>query len=227
MSPWESSESSFLVEGDQDRIDDILDEAREGHLPFTLVTDDGRVFRQSLMISRVRDSMHIDRPLDWRDEYGSFRVFFRSRKGRWLFFKVDDVLSLPFSLFIKVPTRVGVLQRRSHSRIKMPQGTKAIIKKDGKLLNSLYVRDLSAAGMLVCTATPVSGLSEEAALSDIVIALPDNEVGRGRLLPPIDRGQVVRTFFEEESQIYCHGIAFNYESPYVREALNRIGGPGL
>jgi len=32
----------------------------------------------------------------------------------------------------------------------------------------------------------------------------------------------VRTSFEEENHIYCHGIAFNYDSAYIRSALGRI-----
>jgi hypothetical protein len=209
-----------------ERIIGMLDEAREQHLFLVLVTEAGLAFPQSLLISLVRDAMHIDKPLDWDDSITTFRVFFRSKGGRWLFFKAENAQPMPFSLFVEVPAQIGVLQRRSHPRIKVPQGTKAIVKKDGRMLNSFYVRDISPAGMLVCTASPSSGLSLESVLNDIVIALPDNGTKLGRLLTPIDQGQVVRTFFEEESNIHCHGIAFNYESAYVREALARIAGPG-
>jgi len=61
-------------------------------------------------------------------------------------------------------------------------------------------------------------------LSDIVISLPEHGSERGSIIPPIDRGVVVRSFVEEESHIHCHGIAFNYESAYIREALGRIAG---
>lgn len=223
-SPWEFLGSSFLVEGDRERIDKTLKEAKSNHLSLTLVAEDGRVFTQSLLISLSEEGLLIDKPLEWDDRIGAFRLFFRGLNGRWLFFRTGVTQVMPFSLSLARPGEVFVLQRRSHPRITVPQGTRAILKKDGRLLNSFYVRDLSPAGMLVCTASPSSGLSVESILNDIVISLPDNGTKLGRVLPPIDQGQVVRTFVDEESQIYCHGIAFNYDSAYIRAALGQIAG---
>jgi hypothetical protein len=223
-SPWEFSESSFLVEGDRERIDTTLSEARGNHLSLALVAEDGRVFTQSLLISLSDDGLLIDKPLEWDDSISTFRLFFRGLNGRWLFFRTGVTQVMPFSLSLARPREVFVLQRRSHQRVMVPQGTRAILKKDGRLLNSFYVRDLSPAGMLVCTASPSTGLHMESILNDIVISLPDNGAKLGWVLPPIDKGQVVRTFVDEESQIYCHGIAFNYDSDYIRAALGQISG---
>lgn len=223
-SPWEFLESSFLAEADQERIDRSLKEARENHLSLTLVAEEGQVFNQSLLISLSEDGLLVDKPLEWDNGIGSFRLFFRGLNGRWLFFRTAVNQIMPFSLSLARPGEVFVLQRRSCQRAPVPQGTRAILKKDGRLLNSFYVRDLSPAGMLVCTASPSAGLSLEAVLNDIVISLPDNGAKLGQVLPPIDKGQVVRTFFEEESGIYCHGIAFHYDSEYIRTALGQIGG---
>lgn len=221
-SPWEFLESSFLVEGDHKRIVKTLDEARANHLSLTLVAEDGRVFPQSLLISLSDDGLLIDKPLEWDDGIATFRLFFRGLNGRWLFFRTGVTQVMPFSLSLAQPGEVFVLQRRSHQRVVVPQGTRAILKKDGRMLNSFYVRDLSPAGMLVCTTSPASGLALESILNDIVISLPDNGAKPGRVLPPIDRGQVVRTFIDVESHIYCHGIAFNYDSDYIRAALGQI-----
>lgn len=221
-SPWEFSESSFLVEGDRERIDKALKEAKGNHLSLSLVPEDGRVFTQSLLISLSDDGLLIDKPLEWDDNIGTFRLFFRGLNGRWLFFRTGVTQIMPFSLSLARPGEVFVLQRRSHQRITVPQGTRAILKKDGRMLNSFYVRDLSPAGMLVCTASPSTGLVVESILSDIVISLPDDGAKLGRVLPPIDQGQVVRTFVEEESHIFCHGIVFNYDSAYIRAALGQI-----
>ena len=221
-SPWEFLESSFLVEADRERIAKTLYEAKGNHLSLTLVAEDGRVIPQSLLISLSDDGLLIDKPLEWDDSIGSFRLFFRGLNGRWVFFKTGVTQVMPFSLSLAQPGEIFVLQRRSHSRALVPQGTRAILKKDGRLLNSLYVRDLSPAGMLVCTASPSASLSVESILNDIVISLPDIGTKRGQVLPPIDKGQVVRSFFEEESNIYCHGIAFNYDSAYIRAALGQI-----
>lgn len=223
-SPWEYSESSFLVEAEPERIGRILEEAREQHLFLTLVPENGRVFPQSLLIKLFDDGLLIDKPLEWADDLGPFRVFLRGGNGRWLFFRVASARTLPFSLSLARPAELFVLQRRSYPRVKVPQGTRAILKKDGKLLSSFYVRDISPAGMLVCSSSPASGIALDAVLNDIVISLPDNGNGRGRTLPPIDRGQVVRAFYEEESHIYCHGIAFKYESAYIRDALSGLAG---
>lgn len=197
-------------------------EAREKHLFLVLVTEDGRVFPQSLLVSLSDEDLLIDKPLEWDDSIGSFRLFFRSFSGRWRFFRTGVTQALPFSLSLSRPAELFVLQRRSHPRVTVPQGTRAILKKDGRLLNSFYVRDISPGGMLVCTSSPSSGLAMESVLSDIVISLPDHGAQQGSILPPIDKGVVVRSFVDEEKHIYCHGIAFNYESAYIREALGRI-----
>lgn len=222
--PWEFSEGSFLVENDREGIERIFQEAREHHLFLTLVAEDGRVFSQSLLISLAGNILRIDKPLEWDETVGSFRIFLRSRNGRWSFFLVNEATVMPFSISVDLPGELFFLQRRTYPRVTMPQGTVAILKKDGKLLNSLYVRDISPAGMLVCTTSPSSGIDVSVLLSDIVISIPDGNGRRGRNFPPIDRGQVVRSFFEEENHTYCHGIAFDYESSYVREALGRIAG---
>jgi hypothetical protein len=221
-SPWEFAESSFLVEGDRERIDRTLKEVRENHLALTLVPEDGRVFDQSLLISLSDEGLLIDKPLEWDDTVTTFRLFSRGLNGRWSFFRTGVAQVMPFSLSLARPAEVFVLQRRSYQRVVVPQGTRAILKKDGRLLNSFYVRDLSPAGMLVCTASPSSSLTVESVLNDIVISLPDNGAKMGRVLPPIDKGQVVRTSYDEENHIYCHGIAFNYDSAYIRAALGQI-----
>ena len=192
-----------------------LEEAKIKHLDLTVVTGDGQVFRQILLNSLSADGLVIDKPLAWDDKIDSFRLFFRSLDGRWLFLRTRVAQIMPFSLALPQPTELFVLQRRSQQRILVPSGTRAMLKKDGRLLTSFYVRDLSPAGMLVCTASASSGLSLDSSnLNDIVITLPGHGVERGRVLPPIDNGRVVRTFYAEEDQIYCHGIAFNYDSAY-------------
>lgn len=221
--PWEFSDSSFLVEADPEKIGKVLTEARERHHFLTLVSEDGRVFPQSLLVSLSDDGLLIDKPLEWDDDIASFRLFFRNFNGRWRFFQTGVAQAMPFSLSLARPAEIYVLQRRSHQRVTVPQGTRAILKKDGRLLKSLYVRDISPAGMLVCTTSPASSLTVESVLEDIVISFPDNGDEPGRILPPIDKGVVVRTFAEEGKHIFCHGIAFNYESAYIREALGRIG----
>lgn len=221
-SPWDFSESSFLVEGDRQRIARILKEARERHLFLVLVTEDGRVFPQGLMVSLSDEDLLIDKPLEWDDSIGTFRLFFRSFSGRWRFFRTGVTQVLPYTLSLSLPTELFVLQRRSHPRVTVPHGTRAILKKDGRLLNSFYVLDISPGGMLVSTSSQSSGLALESVLSDIVITLPDHGVELGGVLPPIDKGVVVRSFIDEEKNIFCHGIAFNYESAYIREALGRI-----
>lgn len=224
VSPWEFAESSFLVEPDRENIGKTLREAKGNHLSLSLVVEDGRVFTQGLLISLDDDVLQIDKPLEWDDAIDSFRLFFMGLNGRWLFFRTGVTQVMPFSLSLAWPAELFVLQRRSYQRVAAPQGTKAILKKDGRLLSSFYVRDLSPAGMLVCTTSPSSGLAVETILNDIVISLPDQGAKLGRMLPPIDQGQVVRSFFEEESHIYCHGIAFNYDSAYIRAALGQIAG---
>jgi hypothetical protein len=220
--PWKFDAASFAALQGGDRIAAILDEAREEHLFFTPVADDGRTFSQSLLIGRNAGIVQVDRPLDWDKTLSAFRLFFRRSNGLWFGFRVTDFDLNPFTLSFPQPAELCFLQRRQSPRVAMPNGTRAMLRKDGQFLNSFFVRDISVAGMLICTGSAASGIEVNARLRDIVISIPGQDSSPVRTLPPIDNGQVVRTFFEEENNTFCHGVSFRYESAYVREALRQL-----
>lgn len=217
--PWEVSQASFGNLQDGEKIGLILEEAREHHFFLTPVTDDGRLLAQSLLISRTSGVLQVDKPLDWDDKITSFRLFFRVSNGLWFSFQIRDFVVHPFTLSFPQPGELCFLQRRQSPRIAVPHGTRAMLRKNGKFMSALFVRDVSTAGMLICTGTQSFGIEPEAELRDIVISIPEHGGNPGKTLPPIDNGQVVRSFFEEESNAYCHGISFRYESAYIRNAL--------
>ena len=218
--PWEGSESLFSTIRDGKRIETILNEARELHLFMTPVAGDGRIFSRSLLIGLNSGILQVDKPLDWDENITDFRLFFRRVDNFWHGFKVGDFVINPFTISFSLPEEICFLQRRRSPRMTLPNGSWALLRKNGKLMNSLSVRNISVDGMLICTGSKTFGMDREVELRDIIISIPADGSKPGRILPPIDKGAVVRSFFEEESNSYCHGVSFRYDSPYVREALS-------
>lgn len=220
--PWESSESSFAAIRDEERIALILGEGREHRFCLTPVADDGRIFAQIQLVSLISGVLRVDKPLDWDKKITAFQLFFRSGNGLWFGFRVLDFAAHLNTLSFTLPAELCFLQRRQSPRIPLPYGTRAMLRKNGKFISTLFVRDISTAGMLICTGSASFGIDVNAELRDIVIAIPEYGSNPSRTLPPIDNGQVVRSYFEKENNTYCYGVAFHYESPYVREALKRL-----
>ncbi len=222
VEPWEESLSAFVFLRQEERIAKVLGEARERHYSLILVADEGHRLGQSLIISMDGDIMQLDRPWDWNDDIDTFRVFFQDEGGLWYGFKARKTFPHPFTISCAMPQKLAFLQRRLYPRVQVPFGTRAMLRKDGRFLSAIFVRDISPVGMLICTGSSAAGIDEASDLSDIVVSIPEHGSVAGHILPPIPKGKVVYSFFEEKNHSYCHGIAFRYDSPYVLEALGNI-----
>ena len=108
----------------------------------------------------------------------------------------------------------------------VPVGTRAMVKKSGNdLVQTLYVMDISAAGMLFCDVSSVDEHAVGSYINDIVVSLPHEQgekVGPRKLLPLIHKGKVVRAFVDKETSRSCYGISFEYDSGYVKDTLCRM-----
>jgi len=225
--PWQLPEETFLPVDNVELISGVLGKVRAGHGMMVLVADDGQVADKCLLTNVEDGMLHIDKPLDWKDQTGSFRAFFRDHENHWRFFRADNHTSSPFSLAVEVPSTLFLLQRRRYKRVVVPPGTRAMVKTGRDVMATLYVHDISASGMLLCDLVPAEEYPADDFFQDIVISVPqssdpDSTAPARKVLPLIDSARIVRSFVDDNTNRSCYGISFEYESNYVREELCRL-----
>lgn len=224
--PWFVDCDAFSQCNDLGYIAKSVGIVKDNRLPLTLVADGGKIFQQSLLTNITDGLLQIDKPLEWDDEIYSFRAFFRDMQKKWNFFPVNIESCNPFSISVAMPETLSFLQRRSCGRIKVPSGTRALVRNGNDVMSTVFVHDLSAAGMLICNGPAEYQYSTDTIISDIVVSIPPGasggEVATARkVLPLINQGKVVRSFVDKKSHRSCHGISFHYDSSYVRETIDR------
>ena len=225
--PWQLPEESYHPVEDAEQISKVFAGVRSSHGLMTLVPDAGQVFEKCLLMNIEEGMLHIDKPLDWNDHNGSFRVFFRDHDDYWRFFRTNNYTHNPFSLSVEVPDTLFLLQRRRYKRVAVPPGTRAMVKTGRDLMTTVCVRDISASGMLFCDSATTDEYPVDDLFQDILISLPrtngsDATAPVRKVMPLISSGRVVRSFVDENTKRPCFGISFEYESNYVREALCRL-----
>jgi hypothetical protein len=112
-------------------------------------------------------------------------------------------------------------EKRRANRAVIPIGTTAILKISDVLEINL-VRNISSYGMLTCDVYQGKRYEVGSLLTEILINIPHaepdtNEKNNFR----IEKGEIVRSFFDENLQNYFYGIEFIHESPYIREKIAR------
>lgn len=225
--PWLMDESNFSKSEDPVRITRILRYIKENHEPLTLLDEGDRVPRESLLININDGSLQIDKPLEWGDKDSPFRVFFRDQQRNWIFFPVSRVSASPFALSVAVPEALHYLQRRACPRVKVPIGTRALVKNGNQLMSTVFVHDLSASGMLMHNNPAEGEYAPESIINDIVVSIPHGRAAREKgnirkVLPLIGQGRIVRSYVDPETHRPCYGVSFQYDSSYVRETINQI-----
>ncbi len=225
--PWLAEESSFSKSEDSVRISRAIRFLKENHAPLTLVDAGGGMRQESLLVSINEGSLRIDRPLEWDGEPDFFRIFFRDHHRNWNYFPASAVSYSPFALSVAMPEELHYLQRRACHRVKLPIGTRALVKNGNRDMATVFVQDLSAAGMLMFNDPAEGEYSKDSIINDIVVSIPPG--GRGhsegsirKVLPLIGQGRIVRSYLDEETRRPCYGVSFQYESSYVKETINQI-----
>jgi hypothetical protein len=222
--PWQLPEESYLPVEDAKQISRIFAEVRSSHSLMTLLPDAGQVFEKCLLMNIEEGILHIDKPLDWNNHNGSLRVFFRDHQNCWRFFRTSNYTHNPFSLSVEIPETLFLLQRRRYKRVAVPHGTRAIVNTGRDPMTTVFVRDISASGMLFSDSTTTDEYPLDDSFQDIVISIPraadsGSLAPARKVMPLISSGRVVRSFVDENTGRPCYGVSFEYESNYVREAL--------
>ncbi|MEN8142143.1 MAG: PilZ domain-containing protein [Thermodesulfobacteriota bacterium] len=111
-------------------------------------------------------------------------------------------------------------EKRGARRALTPTGTTVILKIDDVLEINL-IRDISSSGMLICNFYKGEQHEIDSPLSDIIINILPSEPSTGKKHHfTIEKGRIVRSFFDENSQNHFYGVEFIYESPYIREKID-------
>jgi hypothetical protein len=227
LDPWALPGNRFSQSQNREHIARTMRYIKEEHVALAVVAAGSDVALQSLLINITEGELRIDKPLEWAGAIDSFRVFFRDLQQRWNFFAVSAAGDNPFSLSIPMPEILCLLQRRSCNRIKVPCGTRALVKKADAGLATVLVHDLSAAGMSMCNDPAEGEYAMDSIISDIIVSIPPQlaagEVSLARkVLPLIGQGRIVRAFVDPQSRRRCYGVSFSYESGYVRDSISQV-----
>lgn len=114
-------------------------------------------------------------------------------------------------------------ENRRAKRIPAPVGTTAILRNTGSSLDMLYVRDISVIGMLVCDYNSTEIYPINSSIDNIFIDIPPSELSSNkRICLLIDKGRIVRSFFDHASSALCHGIELTYENSYVKGKIESL-----
>ena len=227
--PWSIDQRRFYPSENQDILSGSLNDLKENHTLLTLVTAHGGLYNEVLMIGIDGNKIQIDRPLDWEENGDSFRIFYRDSNDRWCFFYSGEPSTGPFSISLDMPGRLFYLQRRISKRVPVPVGTRAMVKRDvSHLMKTVYLMDISEAGMLFCDGASEVGYPVGSFINDIVVSLPPQPLngstidsGLRKVLPLIHKGRVVRTFVDKQTGRNCCGVEFSHGSSYVKDTLRR------
>ena len=111
-------------------------------------------------------------------------------------------------------------EKRRARRAVTPTGATAILKID-EVLELNLVRDISCLGMLTCHFYTGNQYEIDSLVSDIIINIPPAELNSGKKHHfSIEKGKIVRSFFDTNSHNYFYGIEFIDESPYLMEMID-------
>lgn len=216
--PWKIETDNFARIEVSDLIDKTLHVIKNDYVLLVLASIDGNRYGNTILAEFDQETLSIDRPLDFDEKaIGRFRIYFQDILGVWCFFEVETVAECSYSLCATYPKILYRLQRRQYHRVEVPQGTRTVFWEKDNLRDGGYVKDLSAAGMLICTGSSETVFDENAEINEIAIALPHHpslmrKEGPERLaLPVIRKGRIVRSFKDCENNQVCHGISFEYD----------------
>lgn len=226
ISPWEMDSAFFTRSDDPGAIAGTLEVIKKDHTMLVLASADGVRYGNTILINFDAQYLSIDKPNGFDDsKILAFRIYFQDVSEVWNFFEVKTVTDGPYSLCATYPEQMYRLQRRRCLRVDVPEGTRTVFWIGDIIHNGGYVKNISVAGMLICTGSSEEKFAENSIISDIAIALPlpmdkkgdEDEPGGRTLLPVMTWGRIVRSFRDEETNFICHGISFAGNSDVVEE----------
>ena len=118
-----------------------------------------------------------------------------------------------------------ISERRRAKRLPVPSGTVAYIKNSKGSTDKVYVKDISAVGILVYGYYSDVTYPLNTLLTDIVISIPACKLrGTSRISLVVEEGKVVRSFFDPILKTSCHGIELMDANTHITDKLEQFYG---
>lgn len=227
--PWEIERDNYARIDSPELIEKSLNVIKHDYVMLVLASLDGRRYGNTILIKFDRETLSIDKPIDFDEKaIDWFRIYFQDILGVWSFFEVRTVSECSFSLCATYPEALYRLQRRQYHRVEVPKGTRTVFWEDNRLRDGGFVKDISAAGMLICTGSTEERFQENTVINEIAIALPLHPSASKAddqerfVLPVIRKGRIVRSFKDSETEQICHGVSFESDQEAERELARYV-----
>lgn len=227
--PWEIEADNYARIASPELIEKSLKVIKNDYVMLVVTSIDGHRYGNTIMVKFDRETLSIDKPIDFDEKsIERFRIYFQDILGVWSFFEVRTVSECTFSLCATYPKALFRLQRRQYHRVEVPKGTRTVFWEDNQLRDGGMVLDISAAGMLICPGFKEEKFQEDTVINEIAIAMPfqpaagDNTPQERVELPVIRKGRIVRSFRDSETDLFCHGVAFESEQETERELTRYV-----
>ena len=116
-----------------------------------------------------------------------------------------------------------IAENRRAKRILAPGGTSALFMSSGGSIERARVRDISVIGLLLCDYRTTEKYLLNTPIYNIFVNIPRSELSTGsEICFLIDKGKIVRSFFDQSSGTVCYGIELSYESSYVKDQIEHL-----
>ena len=227
--PWAIAKRDFARIDDRSVIEKTLNVIRNDHVMLVLASVDGHRYGNTILINSDDDTLSIDKPIDFDEEtISDFRIYFKDISSVWSFFEVKVLSDCPYNLCATYPENLYRLQRRRRHRVETPVGARTVFWIKDTIHNGGFVKDLSASGMMICTGSADEKFEENSIINDIAVAFPQHHTSEKLddedrvVLPVINKGRIVRSFRETETDHVCHGVAFCGDDKETAEQIEMI-----
>ena len=172
----------------------------------------------SVLVGIEEGRLLIDKPRDWPGTENRVRVIFRDRNNIWNHFFSTVATTGSDTLYVTIPTRFFMLQRRESYRVDVPSGSLASFSHQKNHYAEILIKDLSAGGMQIASRRQIP-LEQGAVLERIMLSLPLGSSPSPVSLP-CRRGDVIRTSRDPQTKIFLYGVKFQ-ATPREEEAIIR------
>jgi hypothetical protein len=116
-----------------------------------------------------------------------------------------------------------ISEKRSAKRIPAPVGTTALVTNSFQSLDTVSVRDMSAVGLLIDGRSSEEKYPVNTLINGIFLTIPPCELNaNSSTCLFINKGKVVRSFFDQVSSTVWYGIELTNKSSHVKEMLEGL-----
>ena len=116
-----------------------------------------------------------------------------------------------------------ISEKRRAKRILAPVGSSALFLSSGGSMERVKVRDISVIGLLLCDNRTTGKYPLNTSIYNIFVKIPRSELSAGsEICFLVDKGKIVRSFFDQSTGTVCYGIELGYDSSYVKDQIENL-----